>query len=98
METCYLSWDPDDRHAILHCHRPASVADLVAILVERLRGIGEGQALPHTRGFPIPGGAGRRTRCGSRPPATGNCPAAWADPGWPQRSPTRTPTRPATAW
>ena len=23
LETCYLSWDAEDRHAILYCHTPA---------------------------------------------------------------------------
>jgi hypothetical protein len=64
LETCYLSWDAEDRHAILYCHTPASVADLVAVLTERLRKIGPGQALPSTRGSRGAGGAGHRTRCG----------------------------------
>jgi hypothetical protein len=53
LETSYLSWDPEDQHAILHCHRPASVVDLVAVLMKRLRDIREGQALPNTTGFPL---------------------------------------------
>jgi hypothetical protein len=36
LENSYLSWDPQDRHAILFCHTPASVADLVAVLIKRL--------------------------------------------------------------
>ncbi|MFI0480397.1 hypothetical protein [Actinomadura sp. 9N215] len=58
----YLSWDPEDRHAILHCHDAASVADLVVELTKRLRGIGEGEALPGTTDFPV-----RRRRGGPDP-------------------------------
>jgi hypothetical protein len=57
-----LSWDPNDRHAILHCDRHSSVADLVATLIERLMEIREGQAIPFTDGFPI-----RRRRGGPDP-------------------------------
>lgn len=53
METAYLSWDPADRHAILHCHSYSSIADLVAALMRRLEMIGAGQAIPNTPGFPV---------------------------------------------
>ncbi|MFC4048311.1 hypothetical protein ACFOY4_01335 [Actinomadura syzygii] len=53
LENSYLSWDPEDRHAILHCHRPASIADLVAELMKRLRSIPEGGALPYSSNFPV---------------------------------------------
>lgn len=53
LENSYLSWDPEDRHAILYCHTPASVADLVAVLMKRLREIPDGEVLPYTSGFPV---------------------------------------------
>ena len=52
-EVCYLSWDPDDRHAILHSRSYSSVADLVARLMSRLEVIKKGQAIPYTEGFPV---------------------------------------------
>ncbi|HEU5470215.1 MAG TPA: hypothetical protein VFV67_06150 [Actinophytocola sp.] len=53
VEITYLSWDPDDRHAIVHCRKFSSVADLVGGLVERLGKIKDGEAIPLTPGFPI---------------------------------------------
>jgi hypothetical protein len=53
MEISYLSWDPEDRHAILYCRTPASVADLVRVLMEQLQKIPDGEVLPYTRGFPV---------------------------------------------
>jgi hypothetical protein len=53
LETSYLHWDPADRHAILHCHRYSSVADLVAALTKRLKAVPAGQAIPNTPGFPV---------------------------------------------
>jgi hypothetical protein len=40
LEVSYLCWDPEDRHAILYCRTPASIADLVSVLVKRLQGTG----------------------------------------------------------
>jgi hypothetical protein len=53
LESSYLSWDPQDRHAILYCYSYASVGDLVAVLTKRLRQVGQGQAIPNTSGFPV---------------------------------------------
>jgi len=53
LESSYLSWDPEDRHAILYCYKQASGADLVSVLMERLGAIREGEVLPFTRGFPV---------------------------------------------
>jgi hypothetical protein len=49
----YLSWDPQDRHAILHSDRYSSVADLVAVLMRHLKEIKDGQAILDTPGFPV---------------------------------------------
>jgi len=40
LENSYLCWDPEDRHAILYCHTPASIADLVSVLAKRMQGTG----------------------------------------------------------
>lgn len=53
LETSYLSWDPADHHAILHCRESESIADLVTILTERLHKLRQGQVLPSTSGFPV---------------------------------------------
>jgi hypothetical protein len=62
MGRCLLSWDPTDRHAILHTDRWSSVADLVAALIERLELVKDGSAIPNTPGFPV-----RRKRGGPDP-------------------------------
>jgi hypothetical protein len=53
LELIFLSWDPADRHAILHCYKSTSVSDIVAGLIERLASIEDGQAIPYTPGFPV---------------------------------------------
>jgi hypothetical protein len=53
LESTFLSWDPEDRHAILYCDRSSSVADLVAVLMKRLREVGKDQALPNISTFPV---------------------------------------------
>ncbi|MFB9543079.1 type I-G CRISPR-associated protein, Cas3-extension family [Micromonospora sagamiensis] len=53
METSYLCWDRQDRHAILYCRRHSSVADLVDHLTRQLDRIEHGAAIPHTSGFPV---------------------------------------------
>jgi hypothetical protein len=50
----YLSWDPQDGHAILHCRRHTSVADVVAELEANLATIKPGQAIPRSKDFPFP--------------------------------------------
>jgi hypothetical protein len=55
MITCWLSWDPQDRHAILHCDDSVSgIDDLVDILLRRLDGIKPGWAIPYQTDFPLP--------------------------------------------
>lgn len=51
--TTYLSWDPQDRHAILHSTSLTSVQDIVAVLKKRLAAVKHGEVLPHTEGFPV---------------------------------------------
>ncbi|KAA9373334.1 hypothetical protein F5972_36035 [Microbispora cellulosiformans] len=53
MENSYLSWDPQDRHAIMHCRSYSSISDLVAHLTQRLTKIGKGEVIPYTSGFPV---------------------------------------------
>lgn len=50
----YLSWDPTDRHAILHSQELSSVADVEAVLVKRLASVKDEQAIPHTSNWPVP--------------------------------------------
>lgn len=55
LGTCrpLLSWDPQDRHAILHSDTYTSVADVVDRLIARLKLVGHHQAIPGLDGFPV---------------------------------------------
>ena len=48
-----LSWDANDHHAVLYSRKYSSIADLVAVLIKRLKDVPQGQAIPYTPGFPV---------------------------------------------
>lgn len=49
----YLCWDPQDHHAVVYSEKHSSIADLVAVLSDRLNDVRPGNAIPFTSGFPV---------------------------------------------